>query len=148
MNRYIRAVAMLPADAERTRWLCLLDPNRNQLEFVTGEPQRDESFRECVQRESCDALGLAPRELLVASVAQINLDVHDVLPGDFEASHITVAFFLVHPYRNVARQKVNAHPQAYWLSGRELLEGADEDVTSVDPILHYLLRRSEVIQAW
>ena len=71
MNRYIRAVAMLPADAERTRWLCLLDPNRNQLEFVTGEPQRDESFRECVQRESCDALGLAPRELLVASVAQI-----------------------------------------------------------------------------
>jgi hypothetical protein len=80
-------------------------------------------------------------------MAQLNMEFATVLPGEFDPHHVAVAFYTVNLYREASRQTVDAHPGGRWLSSRELLKGETMDGKPVSPILTYLLRRSEVIQA-
>ena len=149
MRKYCRSLALIPrSNEERSSWFCLWDEQKACFDFVTGERLGDESLRDCIDREVSDTLGLRPNDFLVANMAQVNLEFAAVLPGEAEASHIVVAFFIVNHYSEASRQIVESHPGGRCLTGRELLAGETTDGRAISPILTYLLKRADVVRAW
>jgi hypothetical protein len=149
MRKYCRGFALIPRETgEPSCWFCHWDERNNFFDFVAGERAGDESFRDCVDREVSSKLGLRTSDFLVANVAQLNLEFAAVLPGDEEPNHVRVAFYIVRPYSQAARQVLASFPGGRWLTGHELLEGGTRDGKRVNPSLTYLLKRSEVIHPW
>jgi hypothetical protein len=149
MQTYFRSIALIPRGAEgRASWFCRWSDQHAYFDFVTGERVREESFRSCIEREVVNTLGLCPKDFLVANMAQLELEFVAVLPGETEPSHVRVAFYMVRPYGQTSREVVESSPGGRWLTGRELLAGQTDDGAAVNPILTYLLKRSEVIRPW
>ena len=146
MKRFFRSIAMIPNRfTDRDQWLCAWDGNHDCYNFIMGERLETESFRECVERETCWVLGLERRDILVANMAQVNLEYQDVLPGETDPSHIAVAFYSIHLYGKNARQVVREFTEGAWLSRPELTNGRAEDGRIVSPVLTYLLQKADVI---
>jgi hypothetical protein len=149
MRRYFRSLALIPrVNEERSSWFCQWNQVDGWFDFVTGERLDNESFRDCIDREVSNTLGLGPKDYLVANMAQLNLEFAAVLPGEAEASHVSVAFFIVNPYGKTSRQMLESHPGGRWLTGGELLEGKTTDGIPVSPVVTYLLKRADVIPSW
>lgn len=144
--RYSRSIAMVRRTDENVdQWLCVWDTTRNYYDFVTAEPQAGQSYRAAIQEQVCDTLSLSKRDLLVSSMAQLNLEYGDTLPDTKQPTHISVSFFQVHLYSKFSRSHVEALPNVRWTSSTELLHGQTSDGWAISETLTYLLRRSDVI---
>lgn len=149
LPKYFRSVALIPDWAEsNSKWSCVWDNVRSCFDFVTAERSGNESFRDCIHREVLEALSLTKRHVLVANMAQLNLEFVDALPESTSDSHIAVSFYLVHLYSRAARLAGKEMVEGRWLTGKELLNGETTDGWRVSPNLSYLLRRADVIQTW
>lgn len=144
MTKYFRAFALIPRSDRRESWFCIPDEESKYITFLAGTPKEDESFRECIKRSVCQSLRIEARDILVSNMAQLNLEYVDLLPGEQNARHIAVAFHMVHLYRKPARNAI-CRSNGIWLTRRELLCGETFDGRSIDPILIYFLKKSEVL---
>jgi hypothetical protein len=149
MQRCFWSIALIPhTNGELHSWFCRWRNDEAWFDFVTGERRDGESFRECIDREVRDSLGLQSNGFLVANAAQLNMEFAAVLPGQTELCHVAAAFYMVHLYGRASRQNVESHPDGRWLTSSELFAGETADGKRVNPALTYLLKRSEVIPAW
>lgn len=151
LPKYFRSLALISQATDSTStWLCLWNDHGKHFDFVTAEvdSDSDKSFRESLHREVLETFSLNQRDILVANMAQLNLEFADTLPGHLEPMHIGISFYPVHLYSQAARKSVDEMTRVRWLSGPELLNGQTSDGWGVSPTLRYFLRRSAVIQAW
>ncbi|MDG2381447.1 MAG: hypothetical protein P8N76_07225 [Pirellulaceae bacterium] len=149
MKQFIRAFGMVPEDGgTREKWLCLWNNRRKCFEFISAEPMAADTFREQIHQQVCADLGLSDQQLLTASMAQLNLETSEVLPGETQPCHLAIAFYLTELYGPDAKSRIQRVPNHRWLNHRELIGGTSDDGLDVDPVLVHLLRRTEVIQPW
>ena len=147
---YRRSIALIrkPA-AHGTAWLARWDDGQQYYDFVMAEPLEDESFRECIDREVGWVLRLdRQRDYLVANMARLNLEFQARLPGHSEPAQVTAVFYAVDLYRKAAWHQVDADPLNRWLSSKEICRGKTGDGQRINPLVTFLIRRSEVIQPW
>ena len=144
------AVALIRKNVDqKLSWLTTLDPPGKQLDFVIGKRLEDESFRETTIREVAWALQLdRTRDFLVSNMAQMNLQFVDRLPGLFETSRIQVAFYNVEIYRKEVVQSLDAQPDRIWVNSKEICDGVTHCGRVFNPLVPYLINRSNVIQHW
>jgi hypothetical protein len=82
MVRLSRSLALIPRGFDqRSVWFGRWCPRAEAFDFVAGEPEGDESYRDCVRRVIVRDLGLDRRDVLVSNMAQLNLEFIDQLPG-------------------------------------------------------------------
>ena len=130
-------------------WLARLNPSRMMLAFVIGERLEGESFRETTIREVAWTLQLdRQRDFLVSNMAQMNLEFVDQLPGRFQKSHVQVAFYNVEIYRREGIQRLDQDSKNIWVSSDEICKGVTFCGRKLDPVIPYLINRSNVIQHW
>jgi hypothetical protein len=136
-------------DNQNVRWLARLNQSTNHLGFVIGERLANESFRETAIREVAWELRLdRQRDFLVANMAQMNLEFIDRLPGQFEKSHVVASFYNVEIYRKGIMASLESDSQNFWVSSEEICNGVSQCGRHFDPIVPYLVNRSNVIQYW
>jgi len=130
-------------------WLARLDKSQQQLEFVIGERLEGESFRETTIREVAWLMQLdRKRDFLVSNMAQMNLEFVDQLPGQFQKSHVQVSFYNVEIYRKEIVQVLEKDPNNFWVTSDEICDGRTRCGRKFNPIVPYLINRSNVIQHW
>ena len=148
MQQFFRSIALIPRDAQRRSWFCVWDAAHEWFDFVSGTFTDGESSRECLDRNVATTLGLESRSFLVSNMAQLNMEFAALLPCEPNVTRVKIAWYIVQLYNQAARRIVDSFPDSRWLSGGELLAGEAGDGLQVNPTLSYLLKRSEVIQAW
>ncbi len=155
MKKNFQSVALIRRRAEgQSLWLARVSeapspPEPKTLSFITAHRLEGESFRDAIRREVAWILRLDPeRELLVSNMAQLNLEWVDRLPGDEAETHIAVAFFMVQLYGKGVATAVQNDPHNRWLSSAEVCCGRVDSGETLDPTLHYLLARGQVINSW
>ena len=130
-------------------WLARLNSPEKQLEFVIGERLEGESFRETTIREVAWTMQLdRNRDFLVSNMAQLNLEFVDQLPGHFQKSHVQVSFYNVEIYRKDVVHSLDNDPQNFWVDSQEICRGSTKCGRVFNPIIPYLINRSNVIQHW
>lgn len=144
------AVALVRKNVDqKLTWLTTLDPRGKQLEFVIGNRLEDESFRETTIREVAWTLQLdRTRDFLVSNMAQMNLKFIDRLPGWFDTSRVHVAFYNVEIYRKQVLESLDKEPNRIWVNSQEICDGVTRCGRVFNPLIPYLINRSNVIQHW
>ena len=131
------------------RWLARFNPSTKQLGFVIGERLDKESFRETTIREVAWELQLdRQRDFLVSNMAQLNLEFIDRIPGHYEKSHVTVSFYNVEVYRKEVVARLESDQANFWVSSEEICNGVTRGGRRFNPLVPYLINRSNVIQHW
>lgn len=151
MEKWFQSIALIPRDHEgKNRWLARSQRHQPKvLNFISAPRLGTESFRETIRRETAWTLNLDPKkDLLVSSMAQLNLEFVATFPNEIHPSHIGVSFFMVQIYGKAALQQVEADSANRWLSSREVCEGPLPKGEKLDPRLSFLLKRAKVINAW
>lgn len=151
MQKWFRAIALIRRIEDgQNRWLARAKAGRpNVLDFISTPRLEGESFREAIRREAAWTLNLdAHKDLLVSSMAQLNLEFVACLPRDESGSHVAVSFFLVEIYGQRAMQQITDDPANRWLTSREVCAGELETGETLNPRLIFLLDRAKVINAW
>ena len=134
---------------EGWRWLAKWDERNHYFDFITSECLEGESAREAISREVAWELDVnRGRDILICNMAQSNLNLFEVLPGDHHETALKVAFYNVELYRKQAVQKVNENGELAWLTSQEICDGQTHDKIAMNPKLTYLIQRSQVIQHW
>jgi hypothetical protein len=134
---------------EKLCWLATLNQTQKKLEFIIGERLEGESFRETTIREVAWAMQLdRKRDFLVSNMAQMNLEFIDQLPGRFHKSHVLVSFYNVEIYRKQVLHRLDEAPDNLWVNSEEICNGVTQCGRAFDPIVPYLINRSNVIQHW
>ena len=150
MEKLALAVTLIRNNSNQTvRWLARLDPGSMQLNFVVGERLEKESFRETAIREVAWELNLdRTRDFLVANMAQGNLEFVDQLPGRFQPNHVVVSFYNVEIYRREVLKQLESDPNNFWVGSDEICDGVTRCGRRFEPIVPFLINRSNVIQPW
>jgi len=150
MDKVSLAVTLIRnTSAQTLRWLARLNEFTMQLEFVIGERLEKESFRETAIREVAWELELdRTRDFLVANMAQHNLEFVDQLPGWFSKNHLAVSFYNVEIYRKEVLEAIDQDSRNLWVTSGEICNGVTHCGRRFDPIVPYLIKRSDVIQHW
>ncbi len=131
------------------RWLARFNPATKQLGFVIGERLGQESFRETTIREVAWELELdRQRDFLVSNMAQLNLEFIDRIPGHYEKSRVAVSFYNVEVYRKEVVTALESDRANFWVTSEEICNGATRGGRRFDPLVPYLVNRSNVIQYW
>ncbi len=119
------------------------------MSFIIGDRLQQESFRETAIREVAWELDIdRNRDFLVSNMAQMNLEFIDQIPGQFDKTHVVVSFYNVEIYRKSVVQKLREDPRNIWVSSEEICSGVSRQGPPFDPIVPYLINRSNVIQYW
>ena len=150
MDKVSLAVTLIRSTSNQTlRWLARLNEFTMQLEFVVGERLEKESFHETAIREVAWELDLdRTRDFLVANMAQHNLEFVDQLPGWFSKNHLLVSFYNVEIYRREVLDALEQDSRNFWVTSDEICKGVTQCGCRFDPIIPYLINRSNVIQHW
>lgn len=150
MDKVSLAVTLIRNTSNQTlRWLARLNEFTMQLEFVVGERLEQESFRETAIREVAWELELdRTRDFLVANMAQHNLEFVDQMPGWFNKNHMLVSFYNVEIYRREVLEALESDSRNFWVTSDEICDGVTHCGRRFDPIVPYLINRSNVIQHW
>ena len=136
-------------DADGTRWLARLAQREHHLKFVVADRLGRETFRESAMREVAWELDLdRHRDFLVSNMAQMNLDFVDHLPGRFSQSRTLVSFYNVEIFRDAVLSQLHEDPQNFWVTSGEICDGVTRQGLAFDPLIPYLVGRSNVIQHW
>lgn len=135
--------------APRPTWLARQQSSQAPLEFILGQRLEDESFRETVFREVAWALGLdRNRDFLVSNMAQLNLELDELLPGQDTVQKTAIQFYNVEVYRKATLESIANDPRNVWVDSQEICNGVSHEGIAFDPLITYLINRSEVIQPW
>jgi len=147
MRRLARAFAMIPQDpAGHALWFghwCYIG---GHFDFVSAEREEGSVQRDVVKQAVIDVFRLRDRDLLVANMAQINLEFHDQLLTEDGVWDVHVAFYIVNLYGQAARERLSQHPDGRWLTNEELIAGTTSDGLPVNPVLTALLRRADLLR--
>ena len=81
-------------------------------------------------------------------MAQMNLDFVDHLPGRFSPSRTLVSFYNVEIFRNAVLSQLHEDVQNFWVTSSEICDGVTRQGLPFDPLIPYLISRSNVIQHW
>ena len=143
------AIALIPETAEGTgKWLCVWQRDRKCFDFVSATHEREDSPRESLLAEVCASLSLAKRDILVSSMAQLNLEFELSVPSQSAPTRVAVAFYHVFMYRQAAMETLAQLTDIRWLIASELLGGETSDGYAVSHELHQMLVKSDVIPSW
>lgn len=135
--------------APRPTWLARQPTSQSPLEFILGERLEDESFRETVFREVAWTLGLdRNRDFLVSNMAQLNLELDELLPGQDTVRKTAIQFYNVEVYRKATLEIIATDSRNVWVDSQEICSGVSHEGIAFDPLITYLINRSEVIQPW
>jgi hypothetical protein len=150
MDQRSIAVALIRnSEPNQLCWLARQNSQTLQLEFIVGDRLEEESYRETTIREVAWELNLnRQKDFLVSNMAQLNLEFVDQLPGEFSKTHLSVAFYNVEIYKRDIREKLLDDRKNFWVSSSEICEGVTKCGRRFDPIVPYLINRSNVIQSW
>lgn len=150
MENIALAVALIRKSYNhQLRWLATLNDSTGKLEFVMGDRLEKESFRETTIREVSWELGLdRTRDFLVSNMAQMNLEFIDQLPDRRRDSHVLVAFYNVEIYRKEVIEQLDLEPNRIWVDSEEICNGVTANGILFNPLIPYLVNRSNVIQHW
>lgn len=150
MEKLHLAVALVRNQTkDGVRWLARWNDSRQHLEFILGERLEGERFRETIVREVAWELGLdREQDMLVSNMAQLNMQFVDRLPRGYSAADVTVAFYNVLPYGQSALDQITEDEFNFWVTSEEICAGVSNSGRPFDPMVTYLVDRSEVIQSW
>lgn len=150
MEKIHLAVALLRNQTkDGVRWLARWNDCRKNLEFILGDRLEGERFRETIVREVAWELGLdREQDMLVSNMAQLNMQFVDQLPNRYSPADVTVAFYNVLPYGQAALDHINADAFNVWVTSEEICAGVTNSGRPFDPMVTYLVERSEVIRSW
>ncbi len=130
-------------------WLVKHGQSGRKPGFIIGQRLENESFRDTIKREVAWELGLdRKRDFLVSSMAQINSEFVDRLPGHLEESHVLASFYNVEVYRSQVLEQLDADRSCFWVDSGEVCDGVTRQGQILDPIVPYLINRSSAIQHW
>lgn len=131
------------------RWLARWNQQQGCFDFIATDCLEGESAREAISREVAWVLDLnRGRDILVCNMAQSNLEFIDCLPGQNHKTKMKVAFYNVELYRSGAVERVNTDAENAWLTSQEICDGQTKDNLALNPMLHFLIKKSGVIQHW
>ena len=117
-------------------WLACWNDSSECFEFVVAPRLEQESYRDCLSREIAWTLKLErDRDYLISSVARLHYEAHE----------LTVEFFVVEPYGQSFRKRIDANPNARWLRRHELENRRTDDGLSVSVGLCELLFAADVL---
>lgn len=143
----VRAVALIPSElADRGRWLFIQRPAQRGLEMISATPLAGESGRESLLREVCFELGLAPRDLLVANMAQAQIQWRDA--SAIDSSPKGAEFYLVQIYRRGIRVQVDSLAHIHWVSNAEIAAGRTEAGVELSQELYDWIQAADLLTSW
>ena len=150
MEKLQLAIALIRStETGALRWLATNGRESRKLQFVVGDRLESESFRETVAREVAWSLDLErKRDFLVSNMAQMNLEFIDQLPGWSDQCHVHLAFYNMEVYRRDVMKQLNADSTVFWIDSGEVCDGVTRQGQILDPLIPYLVNRSNVIQHW
>ena len=150
MNKFELAIALIRStESGSLRWLVKHGKNGQKPNLIIANRLENESFRETVTREVGWELNLdRKRDFLVSSMAQMNLEFVDRLPGHVEESHIVAAFYNVEVYREKVLEQLRNDESCFWIDSVAVCDGVTRQGQILSPIVPYLVNRSSVIQHW
>jgi hypothetical protein len=150
MEKIELAVALIRStESGSLRWLVKHGTNGEKPSLIIGNRLERETFRETVTREVGWELNLdRKRDFLVSSMAQMNLEFTDRLPGHSETSHIAASFYNVEVYRSQVLEQLRADDTCFWIDSAAVCDGVTRQGQILNPIVPYLVNRSSVIQHW
>lgn len=151
MEKWFQSIALIRREHEgKSKWLARAEANQpNVLNFISAPRLGSESFRDTILREAAWELNLDPkRDLLVSSMAQLNLEFVAQLPNETDETHVGASFFMVQIYGKRALRQVESDPTNHWLSSSEVCNGHALSGEKLTPRLLFLLNRAKVINAW
>lgn len=132
--------------ATRTRGVFRNEP---KLSFIMAERLENESFREALFREVAWELELdRRRDFLVSNMAQLNMELIERLPGQTQTTHSLVSFYNVDIYRGSVCRRLARDSNVCWLDSSEVCDGVTRHGQILDPLVPWLINRSNVIQHW
>ncbi|MFK7767778.1 MAG: hypothetical protein AB8B55_11195 [Mariniblastus sp.] len=150
MDKLAFSVALIRKTQNQTvRWLARLNPTTLMLDFVIAQRLESETFRESATREVAWQLGLdRQRDFLVSNMAQVNLEFIDMLPSHFEKTNNKISFYNVEIYRQKVAEQLDSDPSNIWVNSEEICNGVTDSGRKFNPVVQYLINRSNVIQSW
>ena len=144
------AVALIrKIDSNGIFWLGRNQKADGLLKFIVSQPMERKSLRESITEEIAWELDLdRSKDFLVSNMAQLNFDFPASVPAVKDAQPLKVTFYNVELYRRSVRQQLEDDPRSTWLSSTEIWDGKTEAGLRLDPFMHQLITKSEVIRAW
>lgn len=149
MKKLEMGIALIRNFDQRVHWLGKLDQTKKQVNFVVAERLEKESWREAVIREVAWELELdRKRDFLVSNMAQLNIQMDIVLPGDSEPTNVACAFYNVELYRKGVVNQINQNENFIWLTSHDICNGMTEFGIEMDWLIYTLIEETDVIQYW
>jgi len=144
------AVALIrKTDDNGIFWLGRTQKDNGLLKFVVGQPLARNSLREAITEAVAWELDLdRSKDFLVSNMAQLNYDFPASVPAVKNNQPLKVTFYNVEIYRRSVRKQLDEDPRSTWLSSTEIWDGQTANGQRLDPFMHQLITRSEVIRAW
>ena len=137
-------------EGETIRYLALEEGDR--LDFVRARRGEDEGYREAIDREVADRLGLRKgKDYIVSSVPRSHLNSR--LCGGSLGNEEDVPvwyvcqFFVVNLFGQAARKTVELRDDVRWLSPRDVHRGHGPDGTPLMEDLRQLLKLADAVPA-
>ena len=147
MRRSIAALALFRRDADgQTLWLARWNEKWRRFHFVGGHKRPSETFRECVEREVAEELGLtAGADFRCADEPLAHLEYTAWSHGAGQETAYEMELFDVELCRDSARQKVAADSANRWVSQTEIVAGRCADGRPISETMAQLLTKAGLI---
>ena len=122
MRESVASIALIQRDHNgRRQWLAQWNKNWRRYSFVGGHKRPDESFRQCVIRETTEELQLAEGiDFFVADERLARLDYTAWSESARQQTHYQMELFAVQLAGETAQRKVDADPRNRWLTEDEI----------------------------
>lgn len=134
---------------KKIHWLARRTPGKPNIEFIVSQRLENESPRETVAREVAWTWELQRKtDFLVASMAQLNLEFIDEIPGAIGKHQVAVSFFNVEIYRRQVIEQLDHNSHCIWLGSDEICNHRTKSGSPIDPLFVALNQRGQVIQHW
>lgn len=145
IRRYSRAsfAVIRRDDGCRPRWLAQWNPRWARYNFVGGHLEGDESFRECVIRETAEELDLQiAADFTVGSSPLAHREFSSWSAGADQVTDYSLELFGV-SIAPAAMPRVDAQPNNRWLSAEEIAAGQTTDGQPISETVQRLLQDLE-----
>jgi hypothetical protein len=149
MHKLEIGAALIRKIDDRIYWLGKHDVGAVQIDFVIAERLEKEPWREAILREVAWEWNIdRKRDFIVSNMAQLNINIEVVLPGDDVETKVACAFYNVELYRKSTLEVIEQDQRHVWLTSREICEGTTTDGIPLDPLFVMLNNEAKVIQHW
>jgi ADP-ribose pyrophosphatase YjhB (NUDIX family) len=144
LRRSIASLAIFRGqEGGRTLWLARWNDNWRRLNLVGGHKLPEESFRDCIQREVTEELGLvADVDFRCADEPLAHLEYTAWSHSAGEETAYVIELFDVELCGETAHRMVAGDPMNCWLSSAEILVGSSDDGRPVSETTAQLLTKA------